>query len=169
MWPGIRVGYNRTVYGDELFPDVTITTLSLQPLLFKVNPLLSIQECADIVATAEPELEASAVMDEHNRGTVAGKGREFVSQSAARTSTQTKLPRGGGPLVERIEARVAQILAVQSDQGEPVQVLRYQPGQKYDGASWKSVALGRVNPRTGDEAVESDDLCMLVALVLCSA
>ena len=49
-----------------------------------------------------------------------------------RTSTQARLPKGGGKLVSKIEKRAHAIIGVPEEQGEPLQVLRYEKGQKYD-------------------------------------
>ena len=57
LWPGVRVGYRRTVGSDPLFGDITLITQSLQPLVFLVDPLLSAPECAHIIALTGPILE----------------------------------------------------------------------------------------------------------------
>ena len=61
VWPGVRVGYSRTVGFDPVLGDITLVTRSLQPLIFLVDPLLSDDECQHIMSVAEPELVASDI------------------------------------------------------------------------------------------------------------
>ena len=51
------------------------------------------------------------------------------------------MPKGGGKVVSKIEARAHEIIGVPESQGEPLQVLRYEEGQKYDAHH------GEVQPR----------------------
>lgn len=62
VWPGIRVGHNITLEtGDDKFGFVTLTTLSLQPRVFTIDPLLTKDECKWIIKKAEPEMVESPV------------------------------------------------------------------------------------------------------------
>ena len=125
VWPGVRIGYNITLKtGDEEFGDVTLTTLSLQPLVFTMDPLLTKKECKYIIKKATPEMEVSPVS--HIDSDI-GK-----PDSQWRTSTQARLPKGGGKVVSKIERRAHALLNVPESHGEPLQVLRYEVGQKYD-------------------------------------
>ncbi len=125
IWPGIRVGHNITLQtGDEKFGEVTLTTLSLQPRVFTIDPLLTEKECNWVIKKAEPEMVESPVS--HIDSDVGKASSEW------RTSTQTRLPKGGGKVISRIETRAHRIIRVPEIQGEPLQVLRYLPGQKYD-------------------------------------
>jgi hypothetical protein len=125
VWPGIRIGHNITLQtGDEKFGEVTLTTLSLQPRVFTIDPLLTEKECNWIIKKAEPEMIESPVS--HIDSDVGKASSEW------RTSTQTRLPKGGGKVISRIEERAHRIIRVPELQGEPLQVLRYLPGQKYD-------------------------------------
>jgi prolyl 4-hydroxylase len=49
-----------------------------------------------------------------------------------RTSTQARLPHGHDPIVNSINTRVAEVIKVSKSHQEPLQVLNYQKGQKYD-------------------------------------
>lgn len=125
VWPGVRIGHNVTLSTDDPdFGDVTLTTLSLQPLVFTMDPLLTKKECRHIIKKATPEMETSPVS--HIDSDV-GK-----PDSQWRTSTQARLPKGGGKVVSRIERRAHALLNVPESHGEPLQVLRYDVGQKYD-------------------------------------
>ena len=121
MWPGIRVGYNRALDGN-----VTMTTRSLAPLAFTIEPLFTEAEAAAIVAEAEPKLERSRIESGSDRG---------GSVSQGRTSTQTTL--GNGPArpsasTAEIEQRAARLLRTTINNGESLSVVSYKPGQRYN-------------------------------------
>lgn len=109
---------------DPAFGDVTLTTLSLQPLVFTIDPLLTVAECEHVIERARPEMANSPVS--HIDSDI-GK-----PDSQWRTSTQARLPTGGGKVVATIESRAHSLLKVPEAHGEPLQVLRYEVGQKYD-------------------------------------
>ena len=127
VWPGVRVGYNRTLRRIARSPDdrqreVVLTTLSLMPLLFRVAPLLNSDECSSIIAQAEPKMAASSVR--HAAGVVASHGR---------TSSQCGLAVSeANQVLSQIQTRAHRLLRVGSSHGEPVQVLRYLEGERYD-------------------------------------
>lgn len=62
IWPGVEVGHVRTLHdatagdgaGSSGSADVTLTTLSLQPLAFSVDRLMSDEECEWIIKSAGP-------------------------------------------------------------------------------------------------------------------
>ena len=125
VWPGIRVGHEVTLETeDPEFGNVTLTTLSLQPLVFTIDPLLTKSECKHIIRKAKPEMANSPVS--HIDSDI-GK-----ADSTWRTSTQARLPKGGGKVVSTIETRAHKLLNVPEAHGEPLQVLTYEVGQKYD-------------------------------------
>jgi hypothetical protein len=55
MWPGVEVGHVHTL------PDITLTTLSLQPLAFGVDRLLSDEDCDWIIESSTPELNRAVI------------------------------------------------------------------------------------------------------------
>lgn len=62
VWPGIKIGYERsvgTVTGR--YKPVTIKTMSLRPLVYQVNNFLSMSECDHIIGLAKPHMGASVV------------------------------------------------------------------------------------------------------------
>ena len=79
-----------SVADTALGSQVRLTTLSLVPLIFTVDPLLTVVEADSIIALAEPQLEDSKV------GSMAAASTE---RRASRTSSQTRLPNDGGELV----------------------------------------------------------------------
>jgi prolyl 4-hydroxylase len=132
VWPGIRVGHNVTLdTGDPYFGEVTMTTLSLVPRIFTIEPLLTQSECEWIVDSAAKEMEhkllgSVAKVDTH----LAEKGDSVVA-TEKRTSTQARLPKGEHPIVAQIERRAHRILRVPESHGEPLQVVRYRKGERY--------------------------------------
>ena len=62
VWPGVKIGFQRsvgTVAGRD--KPVTIQTMSLRPLVFQVVNFLSTEECDHIVGLAKPHMGASVV------------------------------------------------------------------------------------------------------------
>ncbi|KAG9415751.1 hypothetical protein AC1031_000129 [Aphanomyces cochlioides] len=57
VWPGIRVGHKRTVDG------VTMTTLSLSPLVYDVEGFFTAEEAEAIITHGMEKLERSSVVD----------------------------------------------------------------------------------------------------------
>ena len=55
MWPGVEVGHVHKL------PDMTLTTLSLQPLAFDVDRLLSDEDCEWIIVSSAPELNRAVI------------------------------------------------------------------------------------------------------------
>ena len=100
-----------------------IRRLSKAPCIDLVDGLLSLQECAHVMALAEPLLVPSIVVD-------SATGRE--APHPIRTSEGAVL----GPLqmdlvVEALNRRIAAVAGTRVEQGEPLAVLRYAPGQQY--------------------------------------
>ncbi|HET9023961.1 MAG TPA: 2OG-Fe(II) oxygenase, partial [Burkholderiaceae bacterium] len=48
-----------------------------------------------------------------------------------RTSAGTHFARGENELIRRIEARIAELVQIPMERGEPLQILHYQPGGEY--------------------------------------
>ena len=118
LWPGVRVGFRRVVGTDPLFGTITLVTRSLRPLVFLVEPLLSEEECAHIIAVAEPELVASDISQfDDDLGKPA---------TAWRRSQQARLANDRDPTVTRLNDRVAALLKLPRGHQEPLEVLRYQ-------------------------------------------
>ncbi len=64
MWPGVEVGHVYTL------SDITLTTLSLQPLAFDVDRLLSDEDCEWIIESSKPELNRAVIhAKEHTSAT----------------------------------------------------------------------------------------------------
>ena len=97
--------------------------ISWYPRAFHLHNVMSAQECDEFLEIAEPRVRRSTVID-----SVTGQSKV----DPIRTSEQTFLPRGKFPIVSRVEERLARITMLPAYHGEDMQVLKYQPGQKYD-------------------------------------
>jgi len=128
-WPGVREGFKRSVElsptnHDERARNVTIETLSLQPLVLSIEGFLSDGECDYIAKIAEPDMEYSGVTLKD-----ADKGK---AASNWRTSQSTFLKSYGDDTLRGIEERTAELTRVPISHQEHVQVLRYGKTEKYD-------------------------------------
>jgi prolyl 4-hydroxylase len=92
------------------------------PDLTLLGGFLDQKECAEIIAQASVKLSASTVMDEMT-------GRSVVHEN--RTSSGTSFARGETPLIREIERRIAEITGIPLENGEGIQILRYEEGQEY--------------------------------------
>ena len=97
--------------------------ISWYPRAFHLHNVMSAQECDEFLEIAEPRVRRSTVID-----SVTGESKV----DPIRTSEQTFLPRGKFPIVSSVEERLARITMLPAYHGEDMQVLKYQPGQKYD-------------------------------------
>lgn len=127
VWPGVRVGYSRTVGFDPQFGAITLVTRSLQPLIFLVDPLLSDDECRHIISIAEPELVASDI----------SQFDDDLEKPATtwRRSKQARLANDRDSIVTRINNRAADVLNLPKSHLEPLEALLYGISDKLD-AHW---------------------------------
>ncbi|CAJ1437706.1 unnamed protein product [Effrenium voratum] len=93
------------------------------PRAFLIRDLLTAEECAHVVALAEPLLERSRT------------GSNYGQESLLRTSSTTFLNRTVSPALETMHKRFADVLGVTDDElraaAEQLQVVRYERGQEY--------------------------------------
>lgn len=102
--------------------DVRVLATLHEPVVRVLDQLLDPAECDELVALARPRLERARTVDP--------EGRQQVDQR--RTSEGMFFRLGENPLIQRIEARLAALLAVPVSHGEGLQVLHYGPGQEYE-------------------------------------
>ncbi|GAB9472981.1 Prolyl 4-hydroxylase subunit alpha-1 [Globisporangium polare] len=124
IWPGVKIGHKtvvKNVYGKG---DVVLETLSMTPLVFGVDEFLKDNEIDVIMDLSLEHLKPSGVMHNDN-----DKGRPATDW---RTSTTYFLPSSSHPLMADIDRRTADLVKVPQSHQEYVQVLRYEPTQKYD-------------------------------------
>ena len=129
IWPGVREGFERTIElpptkYDKNSREVTIETLSLQPLVLSVEGFLTDEECKYIPEVAGPSMEYSEVSLKD-----ADKGK---AASEWRTSQSTFLPANDDSILKAIDERTAKLVRVPRTHQEYAQVLRYGPTEKYD-------------------------------------
>uniref|UniRef100_A0A6U1L3D7 procollagen-proline 4-dioxygenase n=1 Tax=Tetraselmis chuii TaxID=63592 RepID=A0A6U1L3D7_9CHLO len=107
-------------------PSRWVETLSWEPRAFVYHGFLSEAECDHVVALAEPTMARSSVVDAKSGGSVLDN---------IRTSHGTFLKRKQDDVISDIERRISLWTKLPERNGEDIQVLRYQNGQKYD-AHW---------------------------------
>ena len=97
--------------------------LSEAPFAVHIRGLFAARECDYLVRTAAPMLRPSVVVDERT-----GQQRPHP----IRTSDGATFPwLIANPPVTALNRRIAAASATDFDQGEPLQVLSYRPGQQY--------------------------------------
>ena len=130
-WPqwDLRAGAERTPRVPHLFRSVPrdpgstemvrVQHISFSPRIRYLHRLLSAEECAHVLKVSQPLFSRSPV-----RGSV----------TRVRTSTTAML--GGGlddAVVRRVRERIARFSGFGVEALEPLQVVRYERGQKYEG------------------------------------
>jgi prolyl 4-hydroxylase len=100
--------------------EVLMTVASPRIVLF--GNLLSADECEQMIEAARLRLQPSTVVN-------AATGEYDVHDD--RTSRGTCFERGENPLVARIEQRIGDLTGCPVENGEPLQVLHYLPGDEY--------------------------------------
>jgi prolyl 4-hydroxylase len=94
-----------------------------EPRIVVFGDLLSPEECAGLMAQAEPRMKRSETVDRKTGG---------VQVDAARTSRGMFFHRGENELTIRIEERIAKLLSWPAANGEGLQILHYKPGAEYE-------------------------------------
>ncbi|CAM8996697.1 unnamed protein product [Rhodiola kirilowii] len=100
-----------------------VKQISWKPRAFVYDGFLSDEECDHLISLAKSELKRSAVADN-----VSGKSK----LSEVRTSSGMFISKAKDPIVAGIEKRIAAWTFLPIENGEDIQVLRYEHGQKYD-------------------------------------
>lgn len=83
---------------------------------------LTSNECAELIAHVEGDMQTSKLVDRVTGKPVLGGGR---------TSSTMFLKRGQTDLVMRIERRISDLVGLPVEHGEGMQILRYDVGQEY--------------------------------------
>ncbi|KAL4642713.1 hypothetical protein ACB098_02G033400 [Castanea mollissima] len=97
--------------------------VSWKPRAFVYEGFLTDLECDHLISLAKSELKRSAVADNES-------GKSKLSE--VRTSSGMFINKGKDPIVSGIEDKLATWTFLPKENGEDIQVLRYEPGQKYD-------------------------------------
>ncbi|XP_048607173.1 prolyl 4-hydroxylase 5 isoform X1 [Brassica napus] len=127
-----------------------VEVISWEPRAVVYHNFLTNEECEHLINLAKPNMVKSAVVDEKTGGS---KDSRFASHSyrsnlgkvccflicvygpslfRVRTSSGTFLRRGHDEIVETIEKRISDFTFIPVENGEGLQVLHYQVGQKYE-------------------------------------
>jgi prolyl 4-hydroxylase len=97
--------------------------VSTTPRVLRFPDLFSDRECDYLAEAAEPLFEPALTVEEYT-------GRQF--RNPIRTSDTAVFPWvGENPAVHALNRRIAAASATDPMQGEPLQILRYRPGQEY--------------------------------------
>ncbi|CAL9182759.1 unnamed protein product [Musa hybrid cultivar] len=101
-----------------------VTQISWRPRIFLYKGFLSDEECDHIIKLARSKMARSMVADN-------GSGNSVKSN--VRTSSGMFLQKHQDEVIARIESRIAAwTFLPEAENGESIQVLRYQDGQKYE-------------------------------------
>lgn len=103
--------------------NVRVTFQSLLPAIAVCEDVLTPEECAALIDMGHAEgFTTSEVVDDTGGDTVV---------QPERTSTGMAFVRRGGDLIQRVEDRLARLTQWPVENGERLQMLRYQPGEEY--------------------------------------
>ncbi|GMH08346.1 hypothetical protein Nepgr_010186 [Nepenthes gracilis] len=100
-----------------------VKQISWKPRAFVYEGFLTDEECDHLVSLAKSELKRSAVADNLS-------GQSKLSE--VRTSSGMFISKSKDAIVDRIEDKIATWTFLPKENGEDIQVLRYEHGQKYD-------------------------------------
>lgn len=105
-------------------PDRAVEMLFVieSPRVVLFGNLLSDEECDLLVSLSRDKLQRSSVVN-------ASTGAYDIHPH--RTSSGTYFERGENELLQRIERRISELIDCPIEQGEPIQVLHYEPGGEY--------------------------------------
>ncbi|MQM08621.1 hypothetical protein Taro_041478 [Colocasia esculenta] len=105
------------------FDPTRVTQLSWQPRAFLYEGFLTHEECDHLIKLAKDKLEKSMVADKDS-------GKSIMSE--VRTSSGMFLSKRQDEIVARIEKRIAAWTFLPDENGESIQILHYEHGQKYE-------------------------------------
>ncbi|KAK6913836.1 Prolyl 4-hydroxylase alpha subunit, Fe(2+) 2OG dioxygenase domain [Dillenia turbinata] len=97
--------------------------ISWKPRAFVYEGFLTDKECDHLISLAKSELKRSAVADNES-------GKSKLSE--VRTSSGMFIPKAKDPIIDGIEEKIATWTFLPKENGEDIQVLRYEHGEKYD-------------------------------------
>ncbi len=95
------------------------------PRIVLFGSLLSDEECEQMIELSRGKLARSSVVNNET-------GAYDIHPH--RTSTGTYFNRGENELIRRIEQRIAELVQYPVENGEPIQILHYEPGRRIQAA-----------------------------------
>lgn len=108
---------------SSIIDPTRVTQISWRPRAFIYRNFLTNEECDHLITLAKDKLEKSMVADNDS-----GKSIE----SEVRTSSGMFLRKGQDEVVANVEARIAAWTFLPKENGESIQILHYEHGQKYE-------------------------------------
>ncbi|XP_077212829.1 putative prolyl 4-hydroxylase 6 [Tasmannia lanceolata] len=105
------------------FDPTRVTQLSWHPRAFLYKGFLSDEECDHLIELSKGKLEKSMVADNDS-------GKSIMS--TVRTSSGMFISKGQDETVAAIESRIAAWTFLPRENGESIQILHYEHGQKYE-------------------------------------
>ncbi|GLJ31177.1 hypothetical protein SUGI_0624750 [Cryptomeria japonica] len=112
-----------SIHQSYSFNPTRVTQLSWRPRAFLYKNFLRDEECAHLIELARDKLEKSMVADNES-------GKSITSE--IRTSSGMFLNKSQDEIVARIEDRIAAWTFLPKENGEGIQILHYENGQKYE-------------------------------------
>jgi prolyl 4-hydroxylase len=109
---------------DEVRGEQWVEVISWEPRAVVYHHFLTKDECEYLINVAKPTMHKSTVVD-----SVTGKRKK---DSRMRTSSVTFLARGRDKVIRNIEKKIADFTFIPAENGEGLQVLHYEVGQKYE-------------------------------------
>ncbi|XP_033133087.1 probable prolyl 4-hydroxylase 8 isoform X1 [Brassica rapa] len=144
----IRDSEERESYGNEDGNgDRWVEVISWEPRAFLYHNFMTNEECEHLISLAKPSMKKSKVVDVKTGGSKDSRfcySLIYFSPSSlilnltnrimcrVRTSSGTFLKRGQDEIVEEIENRISDFTFIPVENGEGLQVLHYEVGQKYE-------------------------------------
>ncbi|XP_024018499.1 probable prolyl 4-hydroxylase 7 [Morus notabilis] len=113
----------KTGASSVTFDPTRVTQLSWHPRAFLYKGFLSEEECDHLITLAKDKLEKSMVADNDS-------GKSIMSE--VRTSSGMFLQKAQDQIVTDIEARIAAWTFLPEENGESMQILHYEHGEKYE-------------------------------------
>lgn len=107
----------------EQIDELAVETLSERPLLRCIRKLLAPEECRYLITLAEPALQPSFVLHPQTGQRIPHPVRTSAGMSFGPTQEDR--------VVNLINRRLARVTGTDVGCGEPLHILRYEPGQEY--------------------------------------
>lgn len=95
-----------------------------EPFLMTIDDFLTPGECDHLIAVGLPLLKRSLIV-------AMGGEEEGRAQSEWRTSSTAFMPRSNDKVFQCIEQRISKLASLPAENIEPLQLVRYFPGQQY--------------------------------------
>ncbi|XP_047181041.1 probable prolyl 4-hydroxylase 4 [Vigna umbellata] len=121
QWHGAWGSYAGTA--SAIIDPSKVKQISWKPRAFVYEGFLTELECDHLISIAKSELKRSAVADN-----LSGESK----LSDVRTSSGMFISKNKDPIIAGIEDRISAWTFLPKENGEDIQVLRYEHGQKYD-------------------------------------